>query len=77
MLQETHTISTVHEKWKREWDGPIFFSDGESNSRGVTTLIPKKLTNSFEIIEKKTDNNARFLLTHCKLFNLELILINI
>ena len=53
MFQETHTISTDREKWKREWDGPIFFSDGESNCRGVATLIPHKLTNSFEIIETK------------------------
>ena len=72
MLQETHTISTDHEKWKRKWDGPIFFSDGESNCRGVPTLIPQKLTSCFEIIETKTYNNGRFLLTHCKLSNQEL-----
>ena len=55
----------------------IFFSDGEANSKGVATLIPKELTESFELIEVKHDNNGRFLLLNCKIDNLELILINI
>ena len=43
MLQETHALKTDHEKWSTEWNGTIFFSDGEANSKGVATLIPKEL----------------------------------
>ena len=32
LLQETHTSSDLEEKWKREWDGQIYFSRGTSNS---------------------------------------------
>ena len=77
MIQETHSISTDHEKWAKEWSGKIFFSDGESNSKGVATLIPKELTETFELIDIKTDNNGRFLLVNCKIEDIQLILINI
>ena len=70
MLQETHTILTDHDPWKKEWDGDIYFSDGESNSKGVATLIPKEYAANFELLETKSDNSGRFLLLHCKLFNL-------
>ena len=53
MLQETHAIEIDHEKWSKEWNGTIFFSDGEANSKGVATLIPKEYTESFELIEIK------------------------
>ena len=76
MLQETHAIMMDHDKWSKEWDGNIFYSDGPSNSRGVATLIPKELINSFELIETKADNNGRYLLIYCKIFNSELVLIN-
>ena len=77
MIQETHAISTDHDQWMNEWDGKIFYSDGESNSRGVATLIPKNLLESFELIETKKDNNGRLLLVNCKIFEFEVILINV
>ena len=77
MIQETHAILTDHEKWTNEWDGKIFYSDGESNSRGVATLIPQHLLESFELIDIKNDNNGRLLLVDCKIFDLEVILINV
>ena len=77
MLQETHTISTDHKCWTNEWEGKIFFSDGDSNAKGVAILIPKEFISDFELIELKQDNNGRFLLLNCKLFKLELILVNV
>ena len=77
MIQETHSISTDHDKWSKEWDGEIFFSHGEANSKGVATLIPKELANCFEHIETKRDNSGRFLLLDCKISNVQLILINV
>ena len=46
MIQETHAILTNHDQWTNDCDGKIFYSDGESNSRGVATLIQKKLLES-------------------------------
>ena len=77
MLQETHAIETDHSKWKREWDGEIIFSDGESNSKGVATLIPKELLPHFSIIKTEQDNHGRLLLIHCTIHKTELVLINI
>ena len=34
-LQETHSDSKVEQKWKEDFEGPIFFSHGKSNSCGV------------------------------------------
>ena len=76
MLQETHAITSDHDKWENEWDGKIFYSDGQSNSRGVATLIPQELINNFELLDTKADNYGRYLLIYCKIFNAELILIN-
>ena len=77
MIQETHSILTDHDKWAKEWNGTIFYSDGEANSRGVATLIPKELSDSCKILEIKKDKNGRFLLIDCKIFETEIILINI
>ena len=77
MIQETHSISIDHEKCKKGWNGEIFFSDGEANSKGVATLIPKELSQSFELIESKRDNSCRFLLLNCRICEIQVILINI
>ena len=53
MIQETHSIRTDHEKWTKEWNGQIFFSDGEANSKGVAILIPNELAEVFDLIEFK------------------------
>ena len=36
MIQETHLISTDHDKWTKEWDRKKFFSDREI----VNGLLP-------------------------------------
>ena len=41
---------------------------------GWATLIPKNLLESFELID---DNNGSLLLVDCKVFELEVILINV
>ena len=43
----------------------------------MATLIPKEYAANFELLETKSDNSGRFLLLHCKLFNLELAFTNV
>ena len=38
-LQETHSDSETEKIWKSEWGGQIYFSHGQTNARGVATLI--------------------------------------
>lgn len=46
--------------WKTEWSGHIYFSHGTSNSKGVCTLIRRKLQHSVNQIV--TDKDGGFLL---------------
>ena len=41
-LQETHSVNTDEDQWKKEWSGDIF-SHGTSNNKAVAILIPSKL----------------------------------
>ena len=40
-LQETHSTLESEVKWKKTWEGGIYFSHGASNSTGVAILIRK------------------------------------
>ena len=73
-LQETHSIPQDELKWRQDWDGPVFYSHGTSDSRGVAILFKKHVNCS--IIEI-TGNNGRLLLLKLCLSGKELILMNI
>ena len=62
MIQETHSIYTDQEKWTKEGNGQIFFSDVEANSKGIAILIPNELAEVLELIEYKKDDYGIFLL---------------
>ena len=57
--------------------GGVYFSHGEYNARGVATLIPEKLLSDFELKEEKSDDNGRMIVLDCKIYETNLILINI
>ena len=42
-IQETHSTVKTSKLWRNLWGGEAFFSHGESNARGVCTLIRKGL----------------------------------
>ena len=48
-LQETHAVKKAHKFWKNEWGGQIYFSDGETNARGVAILFDSK----FQLEQRK------------------------
>ena len=47
-LQETHGNEERKEYWEELWEGPIYCSHGNTNSRGVAILIPNALDYKFE-----------------------------
>ena len=59
-LQETHSSSTVEQKWKEDFHGKVFFPHGKTNSRGV--LIVYFGTGKFTLKKQQTDHSSRILI---------------
>ena len=41
LLQETHSCAMDEKHYKNKWGPNVFFSHGETNSKGICTIIPK------------------------------------
>ena len=76
-LQETHSVNTDEDQWKKEWSGEIFFSHGTSNSKGVAILIPSKLGLEVKISKSFHDQEGRILLLDCTIEENNFVFINI
>ena len=74
-IQETHCSKECQNKWKSEWGGKVFFSNGESNARGVSILIKKGL--DFEEKKLYNDSSGRYLIVNCEINGKEYWLVNI
>ena len=74
-LQECHSNLTSEEIWCNEWGNKIFFSHGQTNSKGVAILFSHKIT--FDIVNVKQDTDGRFLLIECNIFGENYTLVNI
>ena len=74
-LQETHTSKLDETKWEKEWGSDIYFSNGETNARGVCTLVPKSLALNTKIFYK--DMDGRILIVELELSDTQYYLINI
>ena len=64
LVQETHSTNSIENKWRKEWDGEIFFSHGTSKSRGVMILIPPNLSCVASVVHK--DEEGRLLIIDLK-----------
>ena len=74
-LQETHSNSKVEQKWKEDFHGKVFFSQGKTNFCGV--LIAYFGTENFTVKKKQTDHNGRILILDVSINDSEYILINL
>ena len=55
-LQETHGTSKSENQWLNEWNGRVFFSHGNSSSRGCAILFKRNLeVDEVELIYSSTD----------------------
>jgi exonuclease III len=62
LLQETHTTLKTEKQWENDWkDCKIYFSHGDSSSRGVATIIPKNM--DYKVIEIITSSQGRYVAT--------------
>ena len=51
-IQETHSDTQNELCWTLQWGGPIYFSHGNTNARGVAILISKKCDVTHKLLEK-------------------------
>lgn len=62
LLQETHSTLNDETRWKFEWQSKsncnMFFSHGQSNSKGVLTILPPH----YKVYKELSDNNGRILI---------------
>ena len=62
-IQETYCTKDSEQQWRNEWGGKIFFSNGESDSRGTAICINPK--QDINVHDCATDNESRVLLLNC------------
>jgi len=76
-LQETHTTSRLEGEWKNNIGKQYqsYFSHGESNQRGVCTLLPKSLVKN--VINVETDSNGRYVIIQLEMQKNMYTLVNI
>ena len=74
-LQETHLSTEESEKLCRDWVSHVYYSVGSSQSRGVLTLINKKL--QFKCIRQIKDTMGRILIILAEIQGHMIILTNI
>ena len=73
-LQETHSLEADFNLLKSKWQGPIVYSEGTKQSKGLCFLFNDYFRNSnVEVIAK----NDRILLCSCDIGNRKLYLCNI
>lgn len=74
-IQETFCTSQKEKIWRNEWGGKAFFSNGESNSRGVAILYNRN--SDIEIKATIRDLEGRCIINVVKIADKELALCNI
>jgi exonuclease III len=75
LLQETHSCVLDEGNYRNTWGQNIYFSHGETNSKGVCIIFPKNFTGTSELIY--TDLNGRILIVKVSVNKEEYILCNI
>ena len=60
LLQETHSVEKEENDWRNDWQGEVYMSHGESNSRGVAISIDPKLP--YDLLNTFADPNGRYII---------------
>uniref|UniRef100_A0A667XID3 exodeoxyribonuclease III n=1 Tax=Myripristis murdjan TaxID=586833 RepID=A0A667XID3_9TELE len=72
---KTHINLLESAKLRQGWVGQVFSAPGNGASRGVSTLISKRM--SFQLIKQIADKDGRYLILFCLLQNEKCVLANI
>ena len=74
-LQETHSLTQDEKKWKDDFKDPLLFWHGSTNSCGVAIGFCR--LRSLHLIDKKSDENGRILITDAKVNDEKFLLVNV
>ena len=74
-LLEAHSSTQDEKKWKDDFKDSLFFSHGSTNSCGVA--IGFWGLKSLHIIDRKSDENGRILITDAKVNDKKFLLVNL
>lgn len=65
-MQETHSTKEDEARWRKEWAGMIFFSHGDSKSRGTAILLDESI--QYHLHETKIDPNGRYVIIDIEIY---------
>ena len=74
-VQETHSIKSCEKVWSAEWGKKVWFSHGDSKSRGVGIFISKTL--DCEVHNILSDDEGRFLILYTMWQQRKFLLVNV
>lgn len=74
-MQETHSTKRLQKRWRAEWGGRIFFTHGQSNSKGVCILFKRNA--SVKVLDSIKDTDGRILGLKLEFNMLQLFILNI
>lgn len=75
LLQETYSNKPVEKLWSNEWGSKIYFSHGNTNSKGVACMFSK--ASPVSVDSYWNDFEGRLLAILCRVFEKKLLIINI
>ena len=74
-LQETHCTKNRQKQWRNEWSSTAYFSNGESNARGVAILLSKNF--DFTVEKMYQSEEGRYLCLVGKYNDMKIALVNV
>ena len=75
-LQEAHCSVQDECKWRKEWNGDIYYSHGTRDARGVMILLKNNI--NIDVIDVSTAaNTGRTLYVSVNIYGIEMLLVNI
>ena len=75
MAQETYSSKNKQKIWRSQWGSEIYFSHGNSNSKGVAILMSKNL--DYKLLKTVKDQDGRKLLVLIEHNDVKILLVNI
>ena len=75
-FQECHSTLDSENEWKKNWNGQIYFSHGQSNSTGCAIAFSENFNIKIDENKISKDNKGRVLILEATYDSKKLLLIN-
>jgi len=75
LLQETHSTKGVEEDWRNQWGADIYYSHGDSDSRGVSIWFNKPF--DYHVNNVYRDEYGRYIIMDLNINSIRTIIVNV